>query len=200
MLDLLKIKATILHFIFVYPRILKYNLLSDVADCVGAPKKNQPILMCGQGSIRFGKNVVMGTNISPFFYNGYTFLNARNRKSEIYFDNGVWVNNNLIILCEGEGVYIGKDTLVGANVEIYDSDFHEIYPFNRKYGSAKNAKVIIGNNVWLGSNVKVLKGVTIGDNSIIANSSIVTKSIPENVIAGGIPAKIIKYDIDKFFM
>ena len=58
-------------------------------------------------------------------------------------------------------------------------------------------EVIIGNNVWLGSNVKVLKGVSIGDNSIISAGSVVTKSVPENVIAGGIPAKVIK-DIIRF--
>ena len=53
-------------------------------------------------------------------------------------------------------------------------------------------EVIIGNNVWLGSNVKVLKGVSIGDNSIISAGSVVTKSVP-----GGIPAKVIK-DIIRF--
>jgi acetyltransferase-like isoleucine patch superfamily enzyme len=193
-----KIKAWIIEFIFLYPRILKYDLLSDIKECVGNPHKNQPVLMCGQGSICFGNNVIIGTKLSPFYYNGYTFLNARNNKTKIYFDHGVWINNNLTILCEGEGVYIGIDTLIGSSVEIYDSDFHEMSPFNRKYGSAKTAKVNIGNNVWIGSNVKILKGVSIGDNSIIANGSVVTKSIPENVIAGGMPAKIMRYDIDKF--
>ena len=50
----------------------------------------------------------------------------------------------------------------------------------------------IKSNVWIGSNVKILKGVTIGKNSIISNSSVVTKDVPENVIVGGIPASIIK--------
>lgn len=197
--DLSKIKTFILQIFFHYPRILKYNLLSDIEHSIGNPKKNQPILMCGQGSICFGNNVVIGTKISPFLYNGYAFFNARNKETEIYFDDGVWANNNLIIICEGEGVYIGKDTLIGTNVEIYDSDFHQINPSGRKCGKAKTARVSIGNNVWLGSNVKILKGVTIGDNSIIANSSVVTKSIPENVIAGGVPAKIKKYEIEKFY-
>ena len=197
MANLSKAKATIFHVVFIYPRILKYNLLSDIEHCSGNPKKNQPVLMCGKGSIHFGNGVVIGTRMSPFLYDGYAFLNARSRETEIYFDDGVWTNNNLVIICEGEGVYIGKDTLIGANVEIYDSDFHEISPVNRKRGFAKTAKVRVGNNVWLGSNVKVLKGVTIGDNSIIAYGSVVTKSIPSNVIAGGVPAEIIRDEIDK---
>jgi acetyltransferase-like isoleucine patch superfamily enzyme len=197
MVNLSIIKTIIINCIFLYPRIMKYNLLSDIKYCFGSPIKYQPVLMSGQGSIHFGTDVIIGTKISPFYYNGYAFLNARNHKTEIYFDHGVWTNNNLIILCEGEGVYIGKDTLIGPNVEIYDSDFHDISPVNRKWGPAKTAKVSIGNNVWLGANVKILKGVKIGDNSIIANSSVVTKSIPENVIAGGIPAKVIRYEIDK---
>ncbi len=197
MFNISQIKASIFHNIFMYPMMLKYNLLSNIQFCYGKPKKNQPILMLGKGSIHFGKGVIIGTKISPFLYSNYTFLNARNKHTEIYFDDGVWTNNNLSILCEGEGVYIGRHTLIGINVEIYDSDFHELSPAKRKLGSAKTAKVNIEENVWLGSNVKVLKGVTIGRNSIIANGSIVTKSIPENVLAAGTPAEIKKYEIDK---
>lgn len=53
--------------------------------------------------------------------------------------------------------------------------------------------VTIGNNVWLGSRVMILKGVSIGDNSVIGASSVVTKPIPANCIAAGNPAKIIRY-------
>ena len=59
-------------------------------------------------------------------------------------------------------------------------------------GTVKTKKVVVGQNVFLGSNVVILKGVTIGDNSVIANCSVVTKSIPENVIAAGVPAKVIR--------
>lgn len=197
MIKISRIRASIFHSFFSYVMVFKYRLLSDINICYGNPKIVQPIQMCGQGLIRFGYDVVIGTKVSPYLYSGYTFLNARNINTEIFIDNRVWTNNNLVIICEGEGVYIGEDTLIGTNVEIYDSDFHGVNPAHRKRGTSKTSKVIIGSNVWLGSNVKILKGVTIGNNSIIANGSIVSKSIPENVIAGGCPAEVIKREIDK---
>lgn len=197
MAKLSPLKRSLSYLVFIYPRLIKFDLLSDIEHCIGHPQKNQPILMCGQGTIRFGRDVVIGTKVSPFLHNGYAFLNARNTGTEIWFEDGVWANNNLVIICEGEGVHIGRDTLIGTNVEIYDSDFHAIPPLCRKLGVARTGRVCIGNNVWLGSNVKVLKGVTIGDNTIIANGAIVTKSIPENVVAGGIPAEIIRDEIEK---
>jgi acetyltransferase-like isoleucine patch superfamily enzyme len=173
-------------------RILKYKLLSNIENIEGHPILNQPVQMSGKGTIKFGNNVVIGTICSPGFYNSYCYLEARTKESIIHVEDGVWTNNNLCIISNGAGVYIGKHTLIGYNVEILDSDFHEINPNKRKEGSPKSEQVNIGNNVWLGSNVKVLKGVTIGDNSIISAGSVVTKSIPDDVLAGGIPAKVIR--------
>ena len=140
----------------------------------------------------FGKNVNLGVKPSPHLYSGYGYIDARNEHSRIVIGDGVWINNNFMIASEGEGIEIGAKTLIGLNVEITDSDFHDLHPDRRIGGVPKTGKVVIGKNVFIGSNVKILKGVTIGDNSVIANSSVVTKSIPANVIAGGYPAKVIK--------
>jgi acetyltransferase-like isoleucine patch superfamily enzyme len=182
---------------YVKLRIWKYNLLSDIYKTEGNPILIQPVLMVGKGKIKFGQNIVLGTNYSPGFYSTYIHLEARTQESFIYIDDEVWTNNNLCIISNGAGISIGNNTLIGYNVEILDSDFHEINPHNRKLGNPKSEKIVIGNNVWLGSNVKVLKGVKIGDNTIISAGSIVTKSIPANVIAGGIPAIVIK-NIENF--
>ena len=90
------------------------------------------------------------------------------------------------------GYAIGGYADTEYDVTLVDSDFDDLHPERRMGGIPKTAKVIIGKNVFIGSHVKILKGVTIGDNSIIANSSIVTKSIPDNVIAAGNPCKVIK--------
>ena len=60
-----------------------------------------------------------------------------------------------------------------------------------------NSPIIIGNNVWIGTEARICKGVTIGDNAIIAANAVVTKDVPANAIAAGNPAKIVKTDIDK---
>lgn len=90
-------------------------------------------------------------------------------------------------------IIIGDNVLCGANTTITDFDWHPLDPTQRLNGKAVDSRpVIVGNNVWLGLNVVLLKGVRIGDNSVIAAGSVVTQDIPANVIAGGSPCKILK--------
>lgn len=84
-------------------------------------------------------------------------------------------------------IYIGNDVRCGANTLITDSDWHLDDP-----RSSNPSKIVIENNVWLGVNVVVLKGVRIGLNSVIGANSVVTKDIPANVVAAGNPCKVIK--------
>jgi maltose O-acetyltransferase len=72
-----------------------------------------------------------------------------------------------------------------------DNDFHRIEP-ERRNERAESAPIILENNVWLGARVIVLKGVTIGEGSVIGAGSVVTKNIPSRSLAVGQPAKIIK--------
>jgi len=187
-----KIIYIFIYIVYQYPRIVKYKILSNCENIIGKPIYNQPTQLLGKGTIVFGKNVNLGVNPSPYFYNGYGYIDARKTQSKIIIGNNVWINNNFNICSEGEGIEIGEKTIIGLNFEVCDSDFHELHPEKRTNGIPKTAKVVIGKNVFIGSNVKILKGVTIGDNSVIANSSVVTKSISANVIAGGYPAKVIK--------
>lgn len=113
-------------------------------------------------------------------------------------------------ICSVNRVEIGKDTAIASNVTIIDNNTHPICPADRRYmrrtphGSnersnqhSANAPIIIGENVWIGTYARICKGVTIGDNAIIAANSVVTKDVPANAIAAGNPAKIVKTDIDK---
>ena len=84
-------------------------------------------------------------------------------------------------------IIFGDNVRCGANTLITDTDWH-----TDDLRTGPNAPVIIGKNVWLGLNVTVLKGVTIGENTFVAVGSVVTRSLPPDVIAGGIPAKVLK--------
>lgn len=172
-------------------RVSLFKRLSS-NSIIGTPYIMQPALFIGKGVIKFGDRVQIGYFPSPYFFSGNAHFEARKENSNITIGNNVYFNNGVVLISE-KSIKIGNDILVGTNVEIYDSDFHNTNP-DLRFGGHEYEKesVIIEDNVWLGSNVKILKGVTIGKNSVISNGAIVTKSIPPNTIAGGIPAKVIK--------
>ncbi|CAK7078296.1 MAG: 2,3,4,5-tetrahydropyridine-2,6-dicarboxylate N-acetyltransferase [Parabacteroides sp.] len=107
-------------------------------------------------------------------------------------------------------IEVGAYTAIARNVTICDNNNHPINPIDRKimratpegsfersWTNSENKPIIIGENVWIGENSRICKGVNIGENSIIAANSVVTKDIPANSVAAGNPAKIVKTDIDK---
>lgn len=113
----------------------------------------------------------------------------------IELGSNFYSNYNLIIL-DAAKVTFGDNVLVGPNCGFYTT-CHPIDPKERQEGIQYAKPIKIGNNVWFGSGVSVLPGVTIGDNSVIGAGSVVTKDIPANVVAAGNPCKIIKsYDFE----
>lgn len=88
----------------------------------------------------------------------------------------VYINRNTMIVCRYK-IDIGQGTTIGPNVVIYDHD-HDL----QSKGNLKTAPVIIGNNVWIGANCSIIKGVSIGDNAVIAAGTIVTKDVPGDMI------------------
>ena len=125
-----------------------------------------------------GKNVYFEPNMRCEF--GYN----------ISIGNHFYANFDCVML-DGGGIEIGDNVLFGPRVGIYTSN-HAIDAQERIAGGCYSKKVKIGNAVWFGGGVQINQGVTIGDNTIIASGSVVTKSIPENVIAGGVPCKVIR--------
>ena len=104
---------------------------------------------------------------------------------------GGYISNDVRISCH-DSINIGKNVAIAAEVIIRDSDNHEI-SYN---GYEKTKPIVIGNHVWIGMRAMILKGVTIGDGAIIAAGSVVTKDVPANSLVGGVPAKIIKENIE----
>ncbi len=107
-----------------------------------------------------------------------------------HFGDCVYANFNLTLV-DDTHIYIGSNTMIGPNVTIATAG-HPILPELREQAYQFNAPVHIGKNCWLGAGVIVLPGITIGDNSVIGAGSVVTKDIPENVIAVGNPCRILR--------
>jgi maltose O-acetyltransferase len=174
------------------PRILKYRALSTCRRVSGSPIVLQPVLLLGAGSIAFGRGVELGFPTSASFYTGYCQLEASAPDSAIVIGDGAQINNNAFIKSEGPGIRIGAGALLGSGVTIYDSDFHDLHPARRRGGHPRMAAVELGENVFVGDAVLILKGVRIGAHSVIGAGSIVTASVPEGVIAAGNPARVIR--------
>lgn len=182
---------SIKFFFFVTLRIWKYKLLSNCLRVTGKPNLYVPILINGKGKIQFGENVQIGIIASPNFYSHYTYFEARNQESEIIIGDNVSINNAFSAVASSK-ITIEKNVLIGVNCSIIDNDGHNLEIDKRNSDKAKTKAVYIEENVFLGDNVTILKGVTIGKNSVIGNGSIVTKNIPENSIAAGNPARVIR--------
>lgn len=95
------------------------------------------------------------------------------------------------VMLDGGGIDIGDHVLFGPRVGIYTSN-HAMDAVERAEGACYAKPVKIGNHVWIGAGVHINQGVTIGDNTIIGSGSVVTKDIPSNVIAAGVPCKVIR--------
>lgn len=140
------------------------------------------------------------------------------------FFGGVIVSQNGGKIVIGENTKFGFNTLVGAansitigdyavfadNITIMDNNNHSVNPLDRAilYRTDRESEyrgwkysdslpIVIGNNVWCGSNVRINKGVTIGDGAVIAANTVVVKDVPANSICAGNPGKIVKTDIDR---
>lgn len=150
-----------------------------------------PVRIDGAGSVSIAAKVQLGTRFAPLIGNGCILIHARSPESQISIGVGTLTSNNISMVCR-KSISIGVGCLIGDQVSIYDTDFHEIDPKKRNGTPAPSFPVVIGDNVWLGSRVMVLKGVTIGDNTVIGAMSLVTKSIPANCIAAGVPAKVVR--------
>ena len=152
-------------------RIFKYNNM-DPGDTAGKDKLIKKILG------KTGNTVCIE---SPFHCDyGYNIEVGEN----------FFANYNLVILDVAK-VKIGDNAQIAPNVAIYTAG-HPIHPDSRNSGYEYGIDITIGDNVWIGGNTCIMPGVTIGNNVVIGGGSVVTKDLPDNVIAVGNPCRIVR--------
>jgi acetyltransferase-like isoleucine patch superfamily enzyme len=154
-------------------------------------KADVPVRIDGNGTVIFGEGVHLGYHEAPRMGSGEILVQARRRTAKIVIGSGTATSNNVSIIAM-ESIEIGTDCRIGDMTSIIDCDFHEVSPLTRDEGSGAVAPVRLGDHVWIGSRVIILKGVTIGNNSVIGAGSVVTRSIPADSLAAGVPARVIR--------
>lgn len=152
-------------------RIYKYNNLPPEAE-----KEQEELIKEILG--KTGENV----HIEAPFHCDYGY--------NIEIGENFFANYNLTVLDVGK-VRIGKNAQIAPNVSIYTAG-HPIHPDSRNSGYEYGIEVTIGDNVWIGGNVCIMPGVTVGDNVVIGAGSVVTKDIPDSVIAVGNPCRVVR--------
>jgi maltose O-acetyltransferase len=156
---------------------------------VGRALRASGVSILNNGSITVGDNVSMkarpqGTNYA---------CSLRTYYAEARIEIGDRARlNGTIIHCNCH-VRLGSDVWLGPGVIVCDNDSHPpVLPLHLRDGRPPEAPVVIEDCVWVGMRSTVMKGVTIGSNTIVAAGSIVTRSLPANVLAGGVPARVIR--------
>ena len=110
--------------------------------------------------------------------------------AHVHFGSGIYANSNLTLVDDGH-IYIGNRVMIGPNVVLTTAN-HPIEPGLRARGLQYNKDIHIGENAWIGSGVTVVPGVRIGRNAVIGAGSVVTKNIPDNVVAVGNPCRVLR--------
>ncbi|MEV5026861.1 acyltransferase [Paenibacillus sp. LPE1-1-1.1] len=146
-----------------------------------APKLRGKVFVNKLGAIQVGKNLsIVG--------HPWAVQITSTKGANLTFGDNVYVNAGVGIAANKE-IVIGDNVKIGPRTSIFDSNYHRIDSSDK---GELSKRITIGNNVWIGADCTILPGVTIGDNSVIAAKSTVNKNVPNNVLVGGSPAKVIR--------
>jgi acetyltransferase-like isoleucine patch superfamily enzyme len=182
-----------IRFVYLIQRIINILLLKLFkVKYKNIPKTSGIILIKSRGSIILSENVKLnsGFRYNPIGGDKRLILYA-GKKAKIRIGKNTGISNSCLF--STKEIRIGDNVKIGGSCKIYDTDFHSLDPIERSGNdTSKSLPVIIENNVFIGAFSIILKGVTIGENSIIGAGSVVTKNVPQNEIWAGNPAKLIK--------
>ena len=173
------------------------KILVHIIKTTMSQLKKLIIRMIFLGRIEIGKDAKLGKGFKTvatkmgrikigksFETKRMAYLSAQ--EGQLSIGDSVFLNQNVSITCL-LSISIGNEVLIANNVVIVDHNH------NLVTGSYDVAPVKIGNKVWIGANSVILKGVTIGNNSIVAAGSVVRSNVPENSVVAGVPAKVVKW-------
>ena len=182
----------------------RYKKLKNKLEIFGKLRKNKikisgdnNILYIGKNSLLRNCHISINGNNNVLHIGDDCVVNSTsiildNEGTEIRIGNKTSIGKAQIVSLEPYKIEIGEDCMLSYDIEIRNTDSHKIYDKNANKRINEGNSVRIGNHVWLGMRAIVLKGVTIGDNSIVAAGSIVTKDVKANTIVSGNPARQVK--------
>ncbi len=140
------------------------------------------LVIAGKGTVTIGDDVVVRANLR------HVYLGSRTEKYVITIGDRVWLHGTSISCVER--VTIGERSLVGR-VELIDHEFHDPRDFSRE-ARVRSKPIVLGKNTWIGNDALILKGVEVGDDSVVGARAVVRRSVPAKVVVIGNPAQVVK--------
>lgn len=185
-------------------RTRKTTIINEGAillKCKFISKNNNTIIFRSGGVIRntvfhiLGSNNIIEIGENASINNGEFWI--EDDHNNVIIGSNTSLCGKIHLACiEGRSIMIGKDCLFSSEIVFRTGDSHSIVDMNGKRIN-QSADIKIGNHVWIGHRVSIQKGVKIPDNTVIGTGAIVTKSFEDtNTILAGVPAKIVKRNID----
>ena len=165
-------------------------------EIVGEGRKSinllTPTQFKGHGRIVLSNTAVFGVPRSPG-HHGCSYIESRTPNSLIQIGAGTVFNNRAFILSEGASVTFGERVLVGPELHVADSNSHQLDVPNRARPDDRPRPVVIGDDVFIGSRVTILKGVRIGKGCIVSAAAVVASDFvaPDYSVVAGNPARIV---------
>lgn len=198
---MIEIIINFLKYILAVPNAILNWFVFNYTSCTISPdwQIKGRIYVKNYGTLTIGKKFKAnsGKNKNPI--GGETLLRlVCNKQGKLLIGDQVGISNSTIV-CWNR-IEIGNYVYIGGGCKIWDTDFHSLDPIERRHNGDKKvntAPIFIQDYAFIGAGSIILKGVTIGKNSIIGAGSVVTKSVPNNEIWAGNPARFIKKIVSK---
>lgn len=141
-----------------------------------------------------GSNLRLELGANCIYYKGIIWI--EDKDGQIIIGEGTSIQGAMLKATEMKAtIRIGRDCIIGDDVEIRTGDLHSIIDMQTNKRINYDENIDIGDHVWIGAHVRVLKGVTIGEHSIVGTDAVVTRSIPSYCMAAGVPARIIRENV-----
>ena len=159
-----------------------------------APRLNllSPTVFKGGGRVRVAATALLGWGNSPFSHRA-SYIEARNEGALIEIGEKTTINNAAVLIAEGAGIRIGARCLIGTEFQVMDTNAHELEMGRRHEADSCTRQVHIGDDVFIGSRVTLLKGCRLGDGGGVAAGAAVSRGFEEpalSVVAGN-PARVV---------
>ena len=165
-------------------------VLRSVCESVGDGLRAECLpYMRGRGRLTLGDGVRLSGKSCFYFMSGMPELPGIAVGDRTFIGHGCTFSS-------ARRIAIGRDCLISAGVRIHDNDGHPLDPERRRRGEritpGEVSEVVLGDNVWIGANAIILKGVRIGDNAVVGTGAVVTSDVAAGAVVAGNPAKTVR--------